>query len=164
MLAASLANTKAGRETGFDSVGLIELEDAVIASRGRGGDVQIEQTHKQGGRFALRGGGAGLLAGLLLGARLARMSSRIVGVRVIDEDVANRDKTARLWETASGREVRRFEGHSDAVTSARYSPDGSRVLTSSLDKTARLWETTTGQELRRFEGHLPLPSRITGLR
>ena len=47
--------------------GLIELEDAVIASRGVGGDVQIEQTHKQGGRFALRGGGAGLLAGLLLG-------------------------------------------------------------------------------------------------
>jgi uncharacterized membrane protein len=47
--------------------GLIELEDAVIASRSPGGDVQIEQTHKQGGRFALRGGGAGLLAGLLLG-------------------------------------------------------------------------------------------------
>jgi uncharacterized membrane protein len=47
--------------------GLIELEDAVIASRQVGGDVQIEQTHKQGGRFALRGGGAGLLAGLLLG-------------------------------------------------------------------------------------------------
>jgi uncharacterized membrane protein len=47
--------------------GLIELEDAVVASRGVGGDVQIEQTHKLGGRFALRGGGAGLLAGLLLG-------------------------------------------------------------------------------------------------
>jgi uncharacterized membrane protein len=47
--------------------GLIELEDAVIATRSVGTDVQIEQTHKQGGRFALRGGGAGLLAGLLLG-------------------------------------------------------------------------------------------------
>ena len=47
--------------------GLIELEDAVIASRGPGSEVQIEQTHKQGGRFALRGGGAGLLAGILLG-------------------------------------------------------------------------------------------------
>ena len=47
--------------------GLLELEDAVIASRGPGRDVQIEQTHRQGGRFALRGGGAGLLAGLLLG-------------------------------------------------------------------------------------------------
>ena len=47
--------------------GLIELEDAVIATRGPGRDVQIEQTHRQGSRFALRGGGAGLLAGLLLG-------------------------------------------------------------------------------------------------
>jgi uncharacterized membrane protein len=47
--------------------GLIELEDAVIASSGPGGKVQIEQTHKEGGKFTLRGGGAGLLAGLLLG-------------------------------------------------------------------------------------------------
>ena len=47
--------------------GLLELEDAVIATRGPGRNVQIEQTHKQGGKFALRGGGAGLLAGLLLG-------------------------------------------------------------------------------------------------
>ena len=47
--------------------GLIELEDAVIASRGRGSEVKIEQTHKKGSRYALRGGGAGLLAGLLLG-------------------------------------------------------------------------------------------------
>ena len=50
--------------------GLLELEDAVIASRGPGRDVQIEQTHRQGGRFALRGGGAGLLAGLLLGGSI----------------------------------------------------------------------------------------------
>jgi uncharacterized membrane protein len=53
--------------------GLIELEDAVIASRASGGHVQIEQTHKKGGRFALRGGGAGLLAGLLLGGPILGM-------------------------------------------------------------------------------------------
>lgn len=47
--------------------GLVELEDAVIASRGPGGHVEIQQTHKEGGKFTLRGGGAGLLAGLLLG-------------------------------------------------------------------------------------------------
>jgi uncharacterized membrane protein len=29
--------------------------------------VEIQQTHKEGGKFTLRGGGAGLLAGLLLG-------------------------------------------------------------------------------------------------
>jgi D-cysteine desulfhydrase len=46
-------------------------------------------------------GSCGTLAGLLLGARLARMSSRIVGVRVIEEDVANRDKIARLANRAA---------------------------------------------------------------
>jgi uncharacterized membrane protein len=48
--------------------GLIEVEDAVIASAGPGGKVDIEQTHRsEKGKFALRGGGAGLLAGTLLG-------------------------------------------------------------------------------------------------
>ncbi len=47
--------------------GVIELEDAVVASRGSGNRVEIKQTHSATGRLALRGGGAGLLAGLLLG-------------------------------------------------------------------------------------------------
>jgi uncharacterized membrane protein len=47
--------------------GLIELEDAVIASRGPGTNVEIQQTHSKAGKFALRGSGIGLLAGLLLG-------------------------------------------------------------------------------------------------
>jgi uncharacterized membrane protein len=57
--------------------GLMELEDAVIASRGPGVDVQIEQTHKKGGRFALRGGGAGLLAGLLLGGPILGLAAGV---------------------------------------------------------------------------------------
>ena len=36
-------------------------------------------------------------------------------------------------------------GHSNAVTSAVFSPDGKQVLTGSWDKTARLWETETGK-------------------
>jgi uncharacterized membrane protein len=51
----------------WEEEGLVMLEDAVIASSGPSGKVQIEQTHKEGGRFALKGGGAGMLAGLLLG-------------------------------------------------------------------------------------------------
>jgi len=48
--------------------GLIEVEDAVIASAGPGGKVDIKQTHRsEKGKFALRGGGVGLLAGALLG-------------------------------------------------------------------------------------------------
>lgn len=47
--------------------GLLEIVDAVVASRGPGSEVKIEQTHSDKGRFALRGSGIGLLAGLLLG-------------------------------------------------------------------------------------------------
>lgn len=47
--------------------GLIELEDAVVASRGSGNHVEIKQTRSVTGKYAARGTGIGLLAGLLLG-------------------------------------------------------------------------------------------------
>ncbi len=65
----------------------------------------------------------------------------------------SKDMTARLWEAASGNEIRRFEGHADWVTAVAFSPDGREVLTGSRDKSARLWDAVTGQELRRFDGH-----------
>lgn len=46
-------------------------------------------------------GSCGTVAGLLLGARLAGLSSRVVGVRIIEEDQANRAKIARLANRAA---------------------------------------------------------------
>ena len=63
------------------------------------------------------------------------------------------DKTARLWDVATGREIRRFEGHASSVVSVAFSPDGHLGLTGSMDSTARLWDVATGREVRRFEGH-----------
>jgi WD40 repeat protein len=61
------------------------------------------------------------------------------------------DATARLWEIASGRLVRTFTGHGDAIASVAFSPDGIRILTGSGDSTARLWEVSTGKELASFK-------------
>jgi uncharacterized membrane protein len=47
--------------------GLIELEDAVVATRGVGTRVEIKQTRSVTGKYAGRGTGIGLLAGLLVG-------------------------------------------------------------------------------------------------
>jgi WD40 repeat protein len=41
---------------------------------------------------------------------------------------------------SSARERKVLGGHTDDVVSAAFSPDGRRILTSSLDYTARLWD------------------------
>jgi WD40 repeat protein/serine/threonine protein kinase len=43
--------------------------------------------------------------------------------------------------------------HGDAVVSASFSPDGTRIVTASADKTARLWDGATGKALGEPMGH-----------
>jgi WD40 repeat protein len=56
---------------------------------------------------------------------------------------ASKDNTARFWEAVSGKLLATFQGHTDTVWSAVFSPNGRRVLTASQDETARLWEADT---------------------
>jgi sugar lactone lactonase YvrE len=49
------------------------------------------------------------------------------------------DKTARVWEAATGRSLATLQGHSSVVNSAAFSPDGKWVVTASDDKTARVY-------------------------
>src|SRR5206468_689825 len=57
------------------------------------------------------------------------------------------DRTARLWETATGNPLGPPLQHQGLVQAVAFSPDGKTVLTGSGDKTARLWETATGNPL-----------------
>jgi WD40 repeat protein len=58
---------------------------------------------------------------------------------------ASRDKSAKLWEVHTGREVRSFLGHQASVTSVEFSSDGKYLVTGSNDKTARIWSVASGK-------------------
>ena len=57
------------------------------------------------------------------------------------------DKSACLWEVATGRQIRRFIGHDYWVTDVAFSPDDRFVVTGSDDTTARLWDIRTGAQV-----------------
>jgi WD40 repeat protein/DNA-binding SARP family transcriptional activator len=61
-------------------------------------------------------------------------------------------KLARLTNAQSGRELARFTGHKDLISSIGISDDRRYVLTNSYDNSARLWDALTGQELQVFKG------------
>ena len=57
------------------------------------------------------------------------------------------DRTARLWDAASGKPIGEPMKHEDTVISAEFSPDGHRVMTASNDKTARFWDAASGKPI-----------------
>src|ERR1019366_7140843 len=61
------------------------------------------------------------------------------------------DETLRLWDLASGRELRRFDAVG-FVWSLAILPDGKRALSGGRGG-IQLWDLETGRELRRIEGH-----------
>jgi WD40 repeat protein len=70
------------------------------------------------------------------------------------------DRTLCLWSLEDGKEVRRFEGHTNIVWTVAFTRDGSRVISGSQDNTVRVWSVETGRELRRLNGHLATISSV----
>lgn len=64
-----------------------------------------------------------------------------------------RDNSMKLWNVASGKEIRTFHGHQGDVFSVAFSTDGRYALSSSLDKLVKLWDISTGNEIRSFDDH-----------
>ncbi len=59
----------------------------------------------------------------------------------------SRDRTVKLWELSTGREVRNFLGHDGSINGIVFSTDGKFILTSCSDQTAKIWEVETGKNI-----------------
>jgi RNA polymerase sigma factor (sigma-70 family) len=65
------------------------------------------------------------------------------------------EPTIRLVDAATGKEIRRFEGHARgsgtrSVTRIDFAPDGKTLASVGTDSTIRLWDVATGQETRKL--------------
>src|SRR5439155_18205546 len=72
------------------------------------------------------------------------------GTRII---TTSYDRTARIWNAATGEEIAVLRGHEQSVAYAAFSRDGSRIVTASNDRTARVWDATTLKEIVVLRGH-----------
>lgn len=63
----------------------------------------------------------------------------------------SKDKTIRIWETASGNHVRTLNGHTSEIKQIDVSDDGLQVVTGSFDETIRVWDFATGTQTHMFK-------------
>jgi tetratricopeptide (TPR) repeat protein len=66
---------------------------------------------------------------------------------------AGNDQTVRVWDAATGKEIRSLQAYSGAVLSVEFSPDGRRLASAGGDPTVRLWDWKTDQEILTLKGH-----------
>jgi len=74
------------------------------------------------------------------------------------------DHTVKMWEVASGREVRTLYGTAK-VTAIAVSPDGGLLISGDEDykDNLKLWDLKTGKVIRAFSGHEPGMEAIAAL-
>jgi RNA polymerase sigma factor (sigma-70 family) len=64
---------------------------------------------------------------------------------------SSHDRTVRVWDVETGRELRRLSGHTARIECAVFSPDGRRALSCAWDGTIRLWDVAPGKQLKCFD-------------
>ena len=70
------------------------------------------------------------------------------------------DKTVKLWDISTGRNISTLTGHTELPGSVAFSPDGTKLASGSIDKTIRLWEVSTGENIHTFTGHTDMVQSV----
>jgi hypothetical protein len=114
--------------------------------------------HLLSSKFQLSGEGSVAAGPVARPARAIEFDNAFVFNAVFSPDdryvaTASRDRTARVWDLATGKQTVAFGGHRDWVRTIAYAPDGQTLASASEDKTVKLWDAGTGRELVSFEGH-----------
>jgi Tol biopolymer transport system component len=66
---------------------------------------------------------------------------------------AGGDTMIRLWDLATGKELRCLAGHKGFIRSVAFAPDGKLLASAGNDRSVLLWNVTTGKQVRRVGHH-----------
>ena len=66
---------------------------------------------------------------------------------------ASGDRTVRIWDPATGQQLRTLTGHTARGSRVAIAPDGTWLATADAGDTVWTWDPATGQQLRALTGH-----------
>ena len=86
--------------------------------------------------------GPGAMAAGTISAKTTALPAERIPVVAIAED-----------QKLTGEAPLTLKGHTKAVNSVAFSPDGRRIVSGSADNTVKVWDAATGQETLTLKGH-----------
>ncbi|MBD3885445.1 serine/threonine protein kinase [Phormidium tenue FACHB-886] len=63
------------------------------------------------------------------------------------------DQTIKVWDAATGAELKTLSGHTSFINALAISPDGKTLASGSADLTVRIWDLASGSLLATLSGH-----------
>jgi WD40 repeat protein/tRNA A-37 threonylcarbamoyl transferase component Bud32 len=88
-----------------------------------------------------------LRVGSIRGAVISRDGRRIIAY-------GYDDKTIRVWDLATGKELQVLRGHADIIEDVDISPNDKQIVSCSEDRIIKLWDAQTGIETATLRGHI----------
>jgi WD40 repeat protein/uncharacterized caspase-like protein len=101
----------------------------------------LSPTHAQKPELSIQTGHAGVVVSLAFTSDSKILASGSV------------DNTIKLWDPATGNQLRALKGHDMTVTALEFSPDDMILASGSSDKTIKLWDFSNGRVKQTFAGH-----------
>jgi len=72
----------------------------------------------------------------------------------------DRDYFVRIWDTETGKELRKLEGHTAPVRHAAFSPDGTKIVTGGNDRSVCIWDAESGNEVQKLDVPMAIVNRV----